>query len=174
MDEKSRVAARRRQSIRERAKIVAAVLFGLVCGISCLSIDLGSHTVESPLAGTLKQEGSLNDVTFSSRIATVYYPRPYVSPPNLELTSSQSIFPALDSFEVIEQKADHFTVRRRSEGFFNSIVYKWKAEGIPVGLPVLEPTKTPPQPVNELSKEATLPPAPLTPADAINVEPGGK
>ena len=174
MDEKVCAAARQRQTIRERAKIAAAVLFGLVCGISCLSIDLGSHSVEMPLVGTLKQEGTLNNVTSAPGPVEVYYPRPYMSPPNLEVTSSDSFWPALDSVEVLEQKADHFTFHRKSSTFPVRVVFKWKAEGVPVGLPLIETTKAPPAPINDHYTKTSPPPEPLTPADAIPIETGGK
>jgi hypothetical protein len=173
MDENSSSASGWRPSIGERARIGLAALFGLVCGISCLSIDLGSHSVESPASHTLKQEGTLNNVSYAPGPIAVYYPRPYISPPNLEVISSESSWSALNCIEVLEQKADYFSFRWKST-FPNRVIFEWKAVGVPVGLPLGDMTKAPPPSIVEEHTKAARPPAPLTPADAVTVESGGK
>lgn len=150
MDEKS-------HWLRERLHMIVAALAGAVAGISCMSIGIGNKFADTPTAetasatGTLKQEGTFNVLDTTQKPTEVYYPRPYASPPNLQLSTDS--FPVADFVELIDQKADHFTYRRLRQA--SIVTFKWRAEGVPTGLPATTTTTLPvPTPANELSPAA--------------------
>jgi hypothetical protein len=72
--------------------------------LGCLSLNFGgwSHKADDP--SVLAQTGSVPIP--KGQEVTVYYPKPYASPPNLELDDT------FHSYKIIEQKADCFRVRK--------------------------------------------------------------
>jgi hypothetical protein len=112
---------------------VAAGALILVIILGCMSIAIGNRsTEESSITpeGTLVQTGEA--MVQDHDTETVYYPVPYISPPNLEISSS------FDDCVVVEQAGDHFRVKNPS-AFCRKVT--WKARGLRVSV-------TPPPPPN--------------------------
>lgn len=141
-------AGERRGRLGERARLLAAVVCGLVAGISCMSIGIGNKTVDPSAGGTLKQQGEFNLLDSPQGTVDVYYPRPYASPPNLRLSGNDLVHTVADCIEIVEQKPDHFTLRRKGSGpllFPADKHFTWHAEGLPAGmLPYPPPPDAPP------------------------------
>ena len=154
-----------RSRLRERCKLGFAVLCGLVCGISCMSIDLGQHIEAPPNTGTLRQDGTF-EMT-STGIGVVYYPRPYISPPNLEVSTGRDLWRASDYVELIDQKPDQF--RYRLIGSPPSwISFRWKAAGVPASLAsepaIIKNVPADPPPTEKGAESELQPTARTTPA----------
>jgi hypothetical protein len=134
MDENRSPSPYRGLSPWERLRLVSAVVVGVVCGISCMSfsIERGSEVVSEPATSpTIKQHGSTIMLN-SPEGLQVYYPRPYLSPPNLKIESPTLILP--DSVDIVEQKPDRFTLRAKRPGLGEATI-RWQAEGIPAAIP---------------------------------------
>ncbi|HEX5272619.1 MAG TPA: hypothetical protein VFW33_19110 [Gemmataceae bacterium] len=98
---------------------IVAAAFGLLILLGCLSIGGTTECHSSPeTAQTFAQEDSLNLRGNEER--DVYYPKPYVSPPYLELTFAEH-------YELLTQQPTHFRVRSLSD---KSDVLHWKAKGV--------------------------------------------
>lgn len=132
MDENDRRA--KGFTFREWARLLLAITFGLVVGVSCMSVGIGNKIVDPNHAevtsvGTLKQEASFSLLTSIDEATSVFYPRPYQSPPNLQIVTDVEILPASDFIEIVEQKSDHFKFRvKRSPTPL--VKFTWKAEGL--------------------------------------------
>ena len=129
MDEKQLPIARY-SSLGEKLKVLACIGFGILCGISCMSIEIGNKKVMPIGEEPYEQNGELNLVDSNDGKLEIYYPRPYASPPNLTIDQSNSNG-ASSHIEVVEQKADHFTVK--FVGFSptsEKSLVKWKASGM--------------------------------------------
>lgn len=181
MEENSRPSSSLRWS--ERARLGLATLFGLVCGFSCMSSSPSPREIVSPPPPpappgtvTLRQAGSLNLGQSTKNPVTVYYPRPYISPPNLVISSSSGgLAAAAEAIEIIEQKPDHFTYRTQLPG--PPIGFGWVAEGVPLVVAAVAPPAPPPAPAAVNLPAAPPPPvalpAPPNPPEII-IQTGGK
>jgi hypothetical protein len=99
-----------------------------------------------PGDGILEQEG---EVTLArGAIQDVYYPVPYISPPNLTVDSP------LQECALVSQKVDHFRVENTCTS--GSVSAHWKAKGVKVLLAApagpAVPQLPPPDPVPVPSK----------------------
>jgi hypothetical protein len=88
----------------------------LACVAGCQSAP-GGPAVES----AAHQHGAT--IVLANDEQDVYYPVPFVSPPNLQVKS------AFDDCSIIEQKPDHF--RLKNPNMFSREVV-WEARGIPI------------------------------------------
>lgn len=134
------------------AAAVTATIF-----LGCLSLSFDKHyPPEPPEEGIVCHRGEVNLAPGAEE--TVYYPLPFASPPNLELTSQ------FNWCEIVKQCEDRFIVRNTSHF---SITVEWKARGakagvVPVPAPV--PTSPPPTPPPEPDKQLPPPkPVPVNP-----------
>jgi hypothetical protein len=88
-------------------RIVLSRPVGVLAGAALLLIFLGCMSLSIGCKpdgdGTICQEGKVCLQGEEER--DVYYPVPYASPPNLEISDGGSWY------EIIEQKADHFRIR---------------------------------------------------------------
>jgi hypothetical protein len=109
-------------------------------------------------AGTLKQKGEFDSVQSAQGPIEVYYPRAYFTPPNLRLSTDYGHQPVAEYIELVEQKNDHFTFRRKPTAIFpRDTHFVWQAEGVPIGVPA-----------------AVVPADPAAPPPAVIVPTGGK
>lgn len=122
----------RMQRKRRRACLaVGAAIVALVSSMGCLNLQFGgkSSTTEDP--SVVPQTSSITIP--KGQELTVYYPKPYASPPNLELDNSSQ------NCKIIEQRADHFRVR--NDG--TTLEVKWTARGVPMQAAVVVAPTTP-------------------------------
>ncbi len=91
--------------------------FTLLAGAGCQI----TSTTHAPAEGTTHQRGKA--VVPPGDVLEVYYPVPFVSPPNL---TTQSTF---DDCSVLEQKPDHFRIKNPNP-FSREVT--WEARGVPV------------------------------------------
>jgi hypothetical protein len=89
--------------------------------LGCMSLSFGGLSIgcRTEPDGTVCQEGKVE--LHPGQSLDVYYPAPYASPPNLELTGDT------DKCEILEQHADHF--RLVSRGTSNACP-QWHARGL--------------------------------------------
>ncbi len=140
MDDRNRFA--------RQLRWLAASLLGLVSA-SC-AIHIGGDRFDPDAwltpAGTMCQNGELKVIDAPAPGMMVYYPVPYVSPPNLTIKGINA-----DDVEVVQQCADYFVIRPRKSSHSGERV-KWHAVGIPVtgatlvGIPSPAPVPEPPTP----------------------------
>lgn len=139
MEERQMSPAPANGQFRGRLQLCLAVSIGLLCGVSCMNIGIGNYGPDSPVYGTLKQEGVFHPLESTQGAVEVYYPRPYISPPNLQLSTNGSLHPVNDYVELIEQKPDHFTYRLKSNKLNippATIQFQWQSIGVPIAVPV--------------------------------------
>jgi hypothetical protein len=130
--------------LRSRLLVVGAALLILSIMLGCLSFGGETHEIvhsvvsepAGPLVGNgiLEQEGSVRLPPHSEQ--DVYYPVPYISPPNLVLGDDAS------RCELVSQAHDHFHVKNAD---YCSRGVTWKAKGIKVlitGQPTSAPAST--------------------------------
>jgi hypothetical protein len=118
-----------------RRRIALCVFAAIVCpmmSMGCLSLNIGGWSQKADDPSVVAQTGST--AIPKGQEATVYYPKPYASPPNLELDDT------FRNYKIIEQKADCFRVRNES-GTWD---LKWTARGVPVQPAVVVTPSTPP------------------------------
>jgi hypothetical protein len=136
----------------------------LLAAVSCATTE---STLVMNHGPTTTESGEFVILTPSPQTFDVYYPIPFASPPNLQLAGDTN------DFELVEQQADHFTVRRRTAA---PPTVHWRAEGKPhYGPPppppaVLRPVVIEPAP----PPETKLPPprrVPELPPEPIPVKP---
>ncbi|VTS01299.1 unnamed protein product [Gemmata massiliana] len=99
-------------------------LYGVWLGGLVLLAGAGcqiTSTTHVPTEAATHQRGKA--VVPPGDVLEVYYPVPFVSPPNL---TTQSIF---DDCSVIEQKPDHFRIKN-SNPFSREVT--WEARGVPI------------------------------------------
>jgi hypothetical protein len=128
--------------------------------LGCMSLSFGGLSIgcKTEPDGTVCQEGKVS--MHRGQELDVYYPVPYASPPNLELSGDA------DKCEIVEQKADHFRIRCKDPC---DATPHWQARGLRCPPPAPTPTvivtppaspPAPPPPTND-SPPATIPlPAP--------------
>jgi hypothetical protein len=106
-----------------RLRIATSMLAAAVClmaSMGCLALNFGTWSTHTEDASVVSQTGSVTIA--KGQEATVYYPKAYASPPNLELDDTWH------SYKIIEQKADCFRVRNDS----GTWALNWTARGVPV------------------------------------------
>jgi hypothetical protein len=146
--------------------MAAALVVGLIV-LGCMS-STESRTVKPPREtivvrsdprsyppgdGLLEQDGQASIV--SEGVQKVYYPVPYISPPNLTLEAAQEFC------VVTQQAADHFCIHNNSG---DVKCFRWRAKGIKLLLetpvmPQAPPAAPPPPGVQQLPPE----PVPVEP-----------
>jgi hypothetical protein len=132
MDENEMPAPPRNFSNIERARLVFAILFGAVFGISCMSFSI-ERNASDPVTDsrpTLSQSENVT-VSYSPEGQKIYYARPYNSPPNLVCEAGLGGIEN-DKLEILEQKPDYFIVRVRNTP---SLRIHWTAKGIAAPAP---------------------------------------
>lgn len=142
----------------EIGTIVLSRPVGVVAGALMLLIFLGCMSLSIKIGckpepdGTTCQEGKV--YLRQGQEVDVYYPVPYASPPNLELSGDS------DNCEIIEQKADYFHIRYKG-----SIYAKphWKARGQKCLPPGVAPAVIVPPPSPPPSNDSPSPLPPPTP-----------
>lgn len=99
---------------------VGAALVALACTMGCVNLQFGgkSNCTEDP--SVVPQTSSITIP--KGQELTIYYPKAYVSPPNLELDNSSA------ACKIVEQKADHFRVRNDGA---TPLTVNWTARGMP-------------------------------------------
>jgi hypothetical protein len=104
--------------------LAAAVLVLIILG--CMSLSFGGLSIgcRSEPDGTLCQEGDVK--LLAGQDQEIFYPIPYVSPPNLELSGD------VDHCEIIEQKPDHFRIRNPKGA---TSCPHWRARGLRASVP---------------------------------------
>jgi hypothetical protein len=132
--------------------------------LGCMSLSFGGLSIgcRTEPDGTVCEEGKVE--LHPGKPLDVYYPAPYASPPNLELTEDA------EKCEILEQHSDHFRVQVR--GQYNACLH-WKARGLRGGPPISAPTVVVPSPPTSVPppKEGELPaPVPL-PASTLERAP---
>jgi hypothetical protein len=135
---------------RQMGALAGAILILIFLG--CMSLSFGGLSIgcKTEPDGTVCQEGKVS--LHKGHELDVYYPVPYASPPNLELTGD------CDKCEIMEQKADHFRIRCNDSC---DATPNWQARGVRRPPPEITPTVvvTPPAP----------PPAPPPPSNSAPV-----
>jgi hypothetical protein len=133
---------------------LALALFAVA---SCTTAEFHTSTLVTNNGPTTTQTGEVTILRSASPTYEVFYPIAYQSPPNLRLTGDT------DGVELIEQQADHFTVRRRT---VTVPTIHWRAEGKPCyGPPPLKPVviEAPPPPPDKLPPPRRVPDLPPEP-----------
>jgi hypothetical protein len=99
---------------------LAGATFVLII-LGCMSLSFGGLSIgcRSEPDGTLCQEGDLK--LLAGQDQEIFYPIPYVSPPNLELSGD------VDHCEIVEQKPDHFRIRNPKGA---TSCPHWRARGL--------------------------------------------
>jgi hypothetical protein len=106
---------------RRRGYVAAgAALVALVCSMGCLSLQFGGKSNCTEDASMVPQTSSITIP--KGQELTVYYPKAFASPPNLELDNSSP------TCKIVEQKADHFRVRNDGA---TPLTVTWSARGMP-------------------------------------------
>jgi hypothetical protein len=133
---------------------VAAAAVLLLILLGCMSISIGKFSGvtdgTTTSDGVYCQEGEIN--VPGNSVREVFYPAPYTSPPNLEISDTFS------HGELLLQNEASFKVRNTSS---LAITVSWKARGVRVGSATVlpqapaEPALPPPAPV---PSESTEPP----------------
>lgn len=101
--------------------LTGCLAVALVCGCALIVPDKPVTPVE---AVTVAQEGTATTIGLGEQ--TVYYPVPFLSPPSLELTPTDSRTMIMG----LEQKADRFVVTVVTTGIGQpGGTLKWKARG---------------------------------------------
>jgi hypothetical protein len=96
--------------------VAASIMLAIIMGCMSLSMSIGCKTGPD---GTTCQEGKVS--VEDGQELDVYYPIPYASPPNLEISGDS------ESYQIIEQKADHFRIRNQCVN--RRYQWNWKARG---------------------------------------------
>lgn len=106
---------------RRRGYVAAgAALVALVSSMGCLNLQFGGKSSPTEDPSVVPQTSSITIP--KGQELTVYYPKPYASPPNLEVDNSSP------NCKLIEQKADHFRVRNDGAA---PLTMTWTARGVP-------------------------------------------
>jgi len=114
------------EKVRLRVRLIERIV-GISCGtlflaicLGCMSLNFGGRTeVMTREDGPGPQGGKVR--LACGEELDVYYPLPYVSPPNLETERSS------DDVRVVEQRADHFRIQNTS---LFSRELTWTARGV--------------------------------------------
>jgi hypothetical protein len=126
----------------------------LLIFLGCMSLSIGCKTEPD---GTVCQEGKVS--LHKGQELDVYYPAPYASPPNLELSGD------CDKCDIIEQKADHFRIRCNDPC---DATPHWQARGLrcppPGTTPPVIVTPSAPPPAPPPTNDAPVPLPTPTPA----------
>jgi hypothetical protein len=117
--------------------VVGAVSF-LACSLACMSFTIGGKTenVTSEEVGG-RQHGKLQ--VAPGQESVVYYPTPYMSPPNLEFDDAN----VTKTCQIVEQRPDGFRVRNTNGA---TIDVGWQARGMkatPTAAFTIDRTQTP-------------------------------
>ena len=148
------------------AGIVSATAI-VVIFVGCMSLQFGgdrreeviSSSTETQVAyppgdGPLEQTG-LCAVPPENGVQVVYYPIPYISPPNLSISGSD------DQVEIIEQKREYFKVRNKNSFFVKH--FTWKANGVKILMnPPPPPVVLRPPAEAPVPRKLPLEPVPIT------------
>jgi hypothetical protein len=154
-------------AVLSRSVLIAAVTVFTVIVIGCMSLQIGGNgevltTADTPLPpnacsdGMLEQHGGVT--VPDGREQEVYYPHPYISPPNLTLHGD------CEHCSIIWQKRDRFCIK--NTGLFSRDV-QWQAVGLKLRVgppPVIvapPPPEGPPAPVPPPPGVRQLPPEPV-------------
>ncbi len=134
--------------------VAAAAVVLIILG--CMSLSFGGLSIgcHSEPDGTLCQEGDLK--LLQGQDQEIYYPIPYVSPPNLELSGD------VDHCEIVEQKPDHFRIRNPKGA---TSCPHWRARGLRAAVPPPAVFVAPP-PAASSGPPADVPPPTSTPLPA--------
>lgn len=124
-------AAVHSRRVRIAISVIAAIMIPMM-SMGCLALNFGGWSQKSDDPSIVAQSGSVPIP--KGQEVVVYYPRPYASPPNLELEDT------FHNYKIVEQRPDCFRVRNES-GTWD---LKWTARGVPVQPPVVATPTTPP------------------------------
>jgi hypothetical protein len=106
-----------------RLRVASCMVAFIACALlsmGCLSLNFGARSPKEDDPSVLSQTGSVP--VAKGQEVTVYYPKPYGSPPNLQTDDS------VHGYQIVEQKADCFRVRNDNSAWD----LKWTARGVPV------------------------------------------
>lgn len=122
---------------QRRAATVGGLLF-TAFALGCMSLSFGGRTEVVPADGPCgAQTGQVN--VPGQEEAVIYYPVPYLTPPNLVLDAG------CVSCRIVDQKPDHFRVKNLGAG---AELITWKSRGLKAGpggcVPAVMPTAEPP------------------------------
>jgi hypothetical protein len=140
-----------------------ASLLLLITFLGCMSLQVGGDhrpmEIDSE-EGVVRQSGTVT--LRGDQPQTVYYPIPYISPPNLTIKDE---WPH-ERWQLVDQKADHFSIRREPLSLGPPLEITWTAKGLkgPPAAPVVvlpkgTPGPTPAEPA--APAEPNLPPVPV-------------
>ena len=100
---------------------VGAISF-LACSLACMSFTIGGKTENvTPDEVGGRQHGKLQ--VAPGQESVVYYPSPYMSPPNLEFDDAN----VTKTCQIVEQRPDGFRVRNTSA---STIDVGWQTRGM--------------------------------------------
>jgi hypothetical protein len=133
--------------LSRRVGALAGFVLALII-LGCMSLSFGGLSIggRTEADGTLCQEGDVKLRVGQEQ--DVFYPIPYASPPNVELSGD------MDHCEIVDQKADHFRIRNPSGG---QACPHWHARGVKACAPTTVIVASPP------ARPAGTPPAPPPP-----------
>lgn len=128
---------------------LAGVVIVLII-LGCMSLSFGGLSIgcKTEPDGTVCQEGKVS--LHQGQEFDVYYPVPYASPPNLEISGDS------DNCEILEQKADHFRIRCKGAA---DAAPHWQARGLkpPAAAPTVIVTPPAPPAVPPPTEGAPIP-----------------
>jgi len=114
-------------SVGARAGIGLGAAAFVAFSLGCMNLSFGGRTEVLPPA-VKEQEVSAEGIQRGKAFAgyaqevCVYYPVPYVSPPNLEFEDQDS----RRQVQIVDQKADHFRIKNTHL----AVEIPWKARGV--------------------------------------------
>jgi hypothetical protein len=106
----------------ERGFAAVGAMSFLACSLACMSFTIGGKTENvTPDEVGGRQHGKLQ--VAPGQEAVVYYPSPYMSPPNLEFDDAN----VTKTCQIVEQRPDGFRVRNTS---VSTLDVGWQARGV--------------------------------------------
>jgi hypothetical protein len=117
-----------------RVQVCVATILCFLALMGCMSINVGGGD-SKPCAdsnGFLVQEGKIP--VRNNGDLVIYYPKPYTSPPNLEIEDGNSVC------EIVEQKENSFRVHFKPTVAVSQQSITWKARGAQPVVPEIVPT----------------------------------
>jgi hypothetical protein len=143
----------------------------LVTFLGCMSLQVGGdhRSIETDTEeGVVRQTGTVT--LGGDQPQTVYYAIPYNTPPNLTIKDE---WPR-GNWQLVEQKCDHFIIRRNPLSLGSPLELTWTAKGLKVPPPAAPVVVAPASTTVPATAGSAAPPEPPLPPVPIPVAPGGQ